>query len=428
VGTGVAGLYSALNLDSNLNILMITKGKITEANSYLAQGGISTVRSKDDITCFIEDTLKAGGYENDIKALSILAKESRYNIKTLLDMKVPFDKNNMGLSYTREGAHSTNRIVHCKDATGKAVMDTLISEVKKRDNITVLEDTYCADLIIRDNCCYGAVAIKNSESFNIYAKVIILATGGIGGIFKNTTNAPTVTGDGIAMALKNNIEVKDLNYVQFHPTGFYQKETSIEETSRQVFLISESLRGEGGKLYNSQGKRFVKELLPRDVVTEAILQETKKTGVPFVYLDMTELDGEYLKSRFPTIYEECLKNNIDITKDLIPVAPVQHYFMGGIKVDTNSKSSLDNLYCVGETSCTGIHGKNRLASNSLLEALVFSRRAALKINSDILNTQLLTPEVTETFDFKTVENANRSMLINEFKHRLRGNYSESISC
>jgi L-aspartate oxidase len=379
VGTGVAGLYCALNLSQNLNILIITKSTIRESNTYLAQGGISTALNQEDIPLFMKDTLKAGGYKNDVSAVEILCSEAADNINSLLAFGLPLDRSNDELAYTREGAHSVNRIVHCSDSTGKLVAEILIKEVNNRRNINILENTSLVDLLNKDGICLGGLAIKeSSKPLLIYSKVVVLASGGIGALFKNTTNQSTISGDGLAIALKNAVKLKDLKYIQFHPTALYES----DKNSRR-FLISESVRGEGGKLYNSKGERFVDELLPRDAVAAAINKEIESSGVPYVLLDISFLSSSFIKHRFPLIYSECLKRGIDITKEPMPVSPSQHYFMGGISVDKYANTSMLNLYAVGETACTGVHGKNRLASNSLLEGLVFSKRAAVNINSRI---------------------------------------------
>lgn len=383
VGSGIAGLYAALNFPSNLNVILITKNKLKESNSYLAQGGISVARNISDIPIYIKDTIKAGKYKNDITAVSTLVNESRKNIDNLISLGVTFDTSNGNLLYTKEAAHSTNRILHVKDETGKHIMETLCSELKKRKNISVYENTYCVDLIKKANSCIGIIALSSAVNYNIFAKTTILATGGIGGLFKNSTNKRHITADGICIATKNNVETQDLNYIQFHPTALY-----LEGHNHRAMLISESVRGEGAVLVNTKGERFVDELLPRDVVTHAIYDELSKSNSSHVYLDLKNLDKEYIKNRFPFIYEQCLTHGIDITKEPIPVCPAQHYFMGGIKVDINSRTSLKNLYAIGECSCTGVHGANRLASNSLLEGLVFSRRAVINIIKEIPNIDL----------------------------------------
>lgn len=384
IGSGVSGLYCALNLRKDLNIVVVCKDKINCSNTYLAQGGISVARGASDILLYIEDTLKAGKYKNDLEAVKVLTSESMENINILIEMGLKFDRNeDETLNYTKEGAHSINRIVHTKDNTGESTAKILIEKVVQRENIKVYEDTYFVDIIEKQNECIGAILVKEDEQINVYAKAVVLATGGIGGLFNNSTNQRILTGDGIAIAAKHSIALKDMNYIQIHPTAFYE-----EKNNQRRFLISESLRGEGGILTNIRGERFVNELLPRDVVSEAVYEQIRETETPYVNLDIRFLGRDYIVNRFSTIYEECLKRGTDITKEYIKVSPAQHFFMGGIKVDLNSKTSMENLYAVGETSCTGIHGANRLASNSLLEGLVFSRRAANLINSIVDKLQI----------------------------------------
>lgn len=424
VGTGIAGMYSALNLREDLNIVMITKSTIEESNSYLAQGGISTAKNEKDKATFIQDTLKAGIYINDITAVELLAVESRENIKNLTDFGVEFDKGKDGFHYTKEGAHSINRIVHCSDETGRMVSEVLIEEVKARENIRIYENACCIDILKENNKCKGAVVLKGGNLINIYAKITILACGGIGGLFKNSTNQRSLTGSGLAIAIRNNIVVKDMNYIQFHPTALYEGETEGKR-----FLISESLRGEGARLVNKYGNRFVNELLPRNVVAEAILEEQKKTNSKHVYLDITHMPAQFIINRFPGIYKECKKRGLDIIKERIPVTPAQHYFMGGIKVDNNSKTSMESLFACGEVSCTGAHGANRLASNSLLEALVFSRRAAIFINKviDGINVNFVSNNIyyKQALEFNIL---NKKLVIKEFM-KIRGDIKdELVSC
>ena len=412
-GSGVSGLYCALNLRTDLKILVITKTKLADTDTYLAQGGISTARNNKDIPLFIEDTLRAGKYKNNKESVKILAEESMNNINEILNLGVKLDKSGEELQFTREGAHSINRIVHSKDTTGKALSNTLIEQVKNSKNITIFEDTFLVDIAADNNKCVGGVIIKDNTQINIKAKVVILATGGIGGIFNNSTNQRHLTGDGIAIAIRNNIKLKDLNYIQFHPTALYD-----ENTDNRRFLISEAIRGEGGILINSKGERFVDELLPRDIVCSAIYEEIKNSNVPYVLLDISFLNSEYIKKRFPSIYEECLSRGIDITKEPIPVSPAQHYFMGGIETDSNSKTSMEHLYAVGEISCTGVHGANRLASNSLLEGLVFSKRAAESIN-DIINDIQISNVDFPLFSTDVEKHIceNKELAISEFKRR-----------
>lgn len=421
IGTGVGGLNCAVNLEQDLKIMMVCKKDPMESNTTLAQGGISVALGEYDIESFIEDTMKAGKYKNDRASVEILVRESQKSVEALSRLGVDFDRDGDGYLYTREGAHSVNRIVHCKDRTGKEVEEALLKEVKKRKNITILEDTYFADILKDGNVCCGGYGIRSGEQYNIYSKMTVFATGGIGGIFLNSTNKKIMCGDGIAIALMNKIRLKNMNYIQFHPTALYE---GHKKGSR--FLISESVRGEGGKLININGERFVNELLPRDVVTKAIMEEEKNTDSKYVYLDISFMDSEFIKKRFPTIYERCLQSGIDITKEPIPVSPAQHYLMGGIEVDYNSETSMKNLFACGEVSCTGVHGANRLASNSLLEGLVFSRRAAEVINKRIDNTEIKivkAPEKLESIEYYAQK--NRKMLIELIKN-LRGDIEDEL--
>ena len=419
VGSGVAGLYASLNLRDDLEIIMVSKKSVNLCNSSLAQGGIAVARGKEDFQSFIEDTLKAGKYENNIDSVRVLVEESMDNINKLIDLGANFEKDENGVLFTKEGAHEINRIVYHKDITGKHVEDILLENVKRRKNIKIIEDCEMVDIYHRDNRCIGALFNKDGENLSIYAKVVILATGGIGGLFKKSTNERIITGDSIGIAIRNNIEIKDLSYIQIHPTAFFSK-----KSEEKRFLISESVRGEGGKLLNCNGERFVDELLPRDIVAKKIYEEMKKTNSNNVFLDVSFMEKSFLQNRFPNIYNKCLEEGIDISKEPIPVAPAQHYFMGGIKVDLNGKTSMENLYAFGETSCTGVHGANRLASNSLLEALVFSRRGALEINSYIDNLELIIEE-RECEDLDKYRLLNRKILIDEIC-RLRGDIKDEL--
>ncbi|ELC8367449.1 L-aspartate oxidase [Clostridium perfringens] len=419
VGSGVAGLYASLNLREDLEIIMVSKKSVNLCNSSLAQGGIAVARGKEDFQSFIEDTLKAGKYENNIDSVRVLVEESMDNINKLMDLGANFEKDESGVLFTKEGAHEINRIVYHKDITGKHVEDILLENVKRRKNIKIIEDCEMVDIYHRGNRCIGALFNKDGQDLSIYAKVVILATGGIGGLFKKSTNERIITGDSIGVAIRNNIEIKDLSYIQIHPTAFFSK-----KSEEKRFLISESVRGEGGKLINCNGERFVDELLPRDIVSKKIYEEMKKTNSNNVFLDVSFMEKSFLQKRFPNIYNKCLEEGIDISKEPIPVAPAQHYFMGGIKVDLNGKTSMENLYAFGETSCTGVHGANRLASNSLLEALVFSRRGALEINSYIDNLELIIEE-RECEDLDKYRLLNRKILIDEIC-RLRGDIKDEL--
>lgn len=414
VGSGVAGLYCALNLCQDLDVMVVSKDKIDCTNTSLAQGGISVARDLDDVPFFMEDTLKAGKYKNDIQAVNVLTKESIENVDYLVSLGLDVDKDENGnWDYTKEGAHCVNRIIHTQDNTGENVEKTLVNNALARKNIRVSEDTFLVDIIERNNKCIGAILLKGKEQVNVFAKYVVLACGGIGGLYKNSTSQRILRGDGLAVALRHEIELKDINYIQIHPTAFYD-----DSGDERRFLISESVRGEGGKLYNINGERFVDELQPRDVVSEAIFNEMKKTNTPYVYLDISFLNEEYLKNRFYTIYNKCLEKGTDITKEPIKVSPAQHYFMGGIKVDLNSKTSMKNLYAVGETACTGIHGANRLASNSLLEGLVFSKRAAQNINENVDKFNLTKVDIDEMYTSREeIEEYNRRIVVNAIKDK-----------
>ena len=371
IGSGVAGLTCALSLARKLEIILLTKKKLKDSNSYLAQGGISVCRGKNDREEYIEDTLIAGHYKNNREAVEILVDESEEAIKTLIKNGVKFTGDEKGLFYTREGGHRKFRILYCEDQTGKYIMESLIEKVLERDNIKIIEDCEFLDIIEKENHCLGVLA-KKEEVFSIKSKFTVLATGGIGGIYENTTNFSHIKGDGVAAAIKHNIEIKDISYIQIHPTTFYKKE------KERKFLISESVRGEGAILLNQKLERFTDELKPRDKVTSAILEEMKKEKSEYEWLDFSTIKLD-IKERFPNIYDHLIKNGINPYKDKVPIVPAQHYTMGGIKVDINSKTSMKNLYAIGEVACTGVHGQNRLASNSLLESVVFGKRASYSI-------------------------------------------------
>ena len=414
VGSGVAGLYSALNLRDDLDVMVVSKDKIDCTNTSLAQGGISVARDVNDVPYFIEDTLKAGQYKNDVQAVKVLTKESIENVDSLVALGLDVDKDDEGnWDYTKEGAHCVNRIIHTQDNTGENVEKTLVENVLNRKNIKVYEDTFLVDIIEKNNKCIGAILFKDNKQINVFAKSVILACGGIGGLYKNSTSQRILKGDGLAVALRHDVELKDINYIQIHPTAFYD-----ESDDERRFLISESVRGEGGKLYNINGERFVDELQPRDVVSQAIFKEMEKTNFPYVLLDISFLDKNYLKNRFSTIYNKCLEKGTDITKEPIKVSPAQHYFMGGIKVNLDSETSMENLYAVGETACTGIHGANRLASNSLLEGLVFSKRAANLINHKTDTFNLTKIDIDRIYKSqKEIEEDNRILVVNAIKEK-----------
>lgn len=377
-GTGVAGCFAALHLPENMKILMITKGELEESDSFLAQGGICVLRDENDFDSFFEDTMKAGHYKNKKSSVEIMINSSRDVINQLLDFNVDFAKENGTLLYTREGAHSKPRILYHDDITGQEITEKLLAAVKERKNIEIKEKTTMIDLIANDNKCYGLIIKEESQDITpVFSDNVILATGGLGGIYENSTNFPHLTGDALAIAEKNGVKLKDVSYIQIHPTTLY----SLKKGRR--FLVSESVRGEGALLYDKNYERFTDELIPRDKLTEKILAQMKKDNTNHVWLDMRPIieEGIDIKKRFPNIVKKCIEEGYNPEKECIPVVPAQHYFMGGIDVDENSMTSMENLYAAGETSCNGVHGANRLASNSLLESLVFGEIAAKHICS-----------------------------------------------
>ncbi|MCI5524922.1 MAG: L-aspartate oxidase [Dorea sp.] len=371
VGTGVSGLFHALNLPEDKRILMLTKADLESSDSFLAQGGICVLRDETDYDSYFEDTMKAGHYENRKESVDIMIRSSREIIDDLVSYGVDFEKKNGEFCYTREGAHSKPRILFHEDITGKEITSKLLAQVKKRANVEILEYTTMTDIIEEDGKCCGIYAAEqDGDQLKIEADYTIFASGGIGGLYEHSTNFPHLTGDALEVAKKHDIRLEHLDYVQIHPTTLYS-----EKPGRR-FLISESVRGEGAVLYNKDKERFVNELLPRDVVTKAIREQMAKDGTKYVWLSMEHIPEETILKHFPNIYEHCLEEGYDVTKECIPVVPAQHYFMGGIWVDRNSHTSMAHLFAVGETSCNGVHGANRLASNSLLESLVFAKRAA----------------------------------------------------
>mgnify|MGYP000467947996 FL=1 len=377
VGTGVGGCFSALNLPEDLSIIMITKSDLESSDSFLAQGGICVLHDDDDYDSYFEDTMRAGHYENRKESVDIMIRGSQDVIHDLIGYGVDFAKEGGKLLYTREGAHSRPRILFHEDVTGKEITSKLLAQVKARKNIRIMEYTTMTDILISKGACAGIEAeTSDHKKIYIHADQTIFASGGIGGRYQHSTNFPHLTGDALDISKKHGIRLEHLDYVQIHPTTLYSKKPG------RRFLISESVRGEGALLYDKNGNRFVDELLPRDVVTKAIQEQMKKDGTDHVWLSLEKIPKEIILSHFPNIYQHCLEEGYDTTKEWIPVVPAQHYFMGGIWVDSDSHTSMPNLYAVGETSCNGVHGKNRLASNSLLESLVFAKRAARKIMSE----------------------------------------------
>lgn len=373
VGSGCSGLYCALRLPEDKQVTIITKTDPENNDSYLAQGGICMLKDESDFDSYFEDTLRAGHYENDRESVDIMIRSSQRLIHELLELGVDFARNEDGsLAFTQEGAHSRKRILFHEDVTGREITSHLLAKARTRANITFLDHTTLLDIIEEDGVCYGGIARgKDGSLVKIEAGYTVLATGGIGGLYRHSTNDFHLTGDGIAIALRHGIELKDIHYIQIHPTTLYSK--TPQERS---FLISESVRGEGAKLYDKNMNRFVDELLPRDLLTEAIREQMKKDQTEFVWEDLRPIPREELLSHFPNIVEHCRTHGYDVFQECIPVVPAQHYFMGGIRVDHQSRTSMPQLYAIGETACNGVHGQNRLASNSLLESMVFAGRAA----------------------------------------------------
>ncbi len=390
VGSGLAGLSAALRLSKTQRVCLITKKSLSEGASYMAQGGIAAVLSEQDsIESHVQDTLVAGAGLCNEEVVRYVVERGREAIQWLIDLDVPFtmDPENGGhFHLTREGGHSARRIIHAADATGAAVQKTLMERVRAEKNITILENHMAIDLItgqklgLKDNRCFGLYALDsdNNRVKSISAGNTILATGGAGKVYLYTTNPDTSTGDGVAIAWRAGCRVADMEFIQFHPTCLYHPKA-------KSFLISEALRGEGGILRLPDGTRFMpmhderEELAPRDIVARAIDFEMKKRGIECVYLDMTHKTPEFLRTHFPNIYSRCLELGINISKEPIPVVPAAHYLCGGVMTDLSGRTDIPNLYAIGETASTGLHGANRLASNSLLECLVFSEAASKAI-------------------------------------------------
>ena len=394
IGTGISGLFTALKLaEEGLRPLLITKSSLDESNSRYAQGGIAAVlpqNTEDSIEQHAQDTLNAGAGLCDTSAVNSILAEGYPAIEDLLHYGVPFDRNaDKSLALTREAAHSVDRILHIGgDATGHSVEMTLIQRVKEHPSIRVMEHTQVVELSTQatpqGRQCSGCVVadLRKEQVFTCNASHVVLATGGVGRLYSHTTNPAIATGDGFSLAYQAGATLCDIEFVQFHPTAFYSAE---DHAPGPKFLISEALRGEGGILLNAAGHEFAQdyhpdaELAPRDVVTRAIFDQMCQQGVPHVYLSIAHLPAETIEQRFPTILDNCLAYSVDIRTDRIPVSPAAHYMMGGVQVDLNGQTSVEHLWCVGETAQTGLHGANRLASNSLLECVVLARRVASSI-------------------------------------------------
>lgn len=439
IGSGLAGLYLANKLSEQNcfkdGIALITKSEVFSGSTSLAQGGmvsvIPEINKCDSIESHIKDTIDAGCGLNSINAVEFVSKNSALAAQELIRMGVEFDKNEKNiLNFTLEGAHSAARILHAKgDSTGRVIEKTLTDNILTNENINIYTNSMALEVLKdSENCARGVIIYNTIDgTFEaIYSNEIVIATGGIGQLYKKTTNPSESTGDGIALAINAGAEVDNMEFVQFHPTGLYCNNVDT------VPLISESVRGEGAKLVNVNGEYFAKkyhkkeDLAPRDIVARAIFNEMELTNSNYVNLDISQIGIEKFKQRFPTITKICAENNIDLSDELIPIAPVQHYFMGGIKTDLSAKTSIENLYAVGECAMTGLHGANRLASNSLLECVIFAQQ----LSESIINNHKNPPK---KFDEKIQNTINKYSSINisnndfEFYNKLFENLKNVMS-
>jgi L-aspartate oxidase len=425
IGSGLAGLTLALHLAPTRSVCLVTKRELNDSASHWAQGGIAAVLADDDtIEEHIRDTLIAGAGLCDPEVTRFVVEHSKQTVQWLIDQGVPFTRedDNSGFHLTREGGHSRRRIIHAADATGHAVQETLAEKVRQHPNITLLENHIAVDLITakkhdrRNNRCLGAYILdqQHGKVVTIGAQNTVLATGGAGKVYLYTTNPDVATGDGVAMGWRAGCRVANMEFVQFHPTCLYHPQA-------KSFLITEAVRGEGGLLKLPDGSRFMQdhderaELAPRDVVARAIDYEMKKRGIDCVYLDISHRPADFILSHFPTIYRRCFELGIDITKQPIPVVPAAHYTCGGLMTDMNSRTDLPHLYAIGETACTGLHGANRLASNSLLECMVFAQSTALDI---LAQRKLELPELPD-WDESRVTDADEEVVITHNWSELR---------
>jgi L-aspartate oxidase len=407
IGAGVAGLRAAIELAKAGNVTVIAKDSLRESSSEYAQGGIAAALSDDDeVALHEQDTIYAGDGLCDREAVRTLVEEGPAAIQDLIEWGAQFDKEDGGLAFTREGAHSRNRVLHAHgDSTGREIARTLYRKASSLANVRFESYAAVTDLLLADDRVVGAMAFESHSRAlrEIRARVVLLATGGLGRVFRETTNPGVATGDGVAMAYRAGARIDNIEFVQFHPTALH-----VEGAPR--FLLSEALRGEGAVLRNKSGEAFMAryhplgDLAPRDVVSRSIVAEMRKTGTPHVWLDLTSRDAEFIRGRFPRIYETCRAYGVDIASSSAPVHPAAHYAMGGVSTDLDGRSSLAGLYAAGEAACTGVHGANRLASNSLLEALVFGARAGTTMTREAgalfegkaSAPAILEPQFTET--------------------------------
>jgi L-aspartate oxidase len=440
IGSGLAGMSFALKVAQKGSVALICKTELEEANTYFAQGGVASVTNLkvDNFEKHIEDTMIAGDWISDRAAVEKVVTEAPGQIQELIKWGVNFDKNENGeFDLHREGGHSEFRILHHKDNTGAEIQESLIRAVQAHPNITIFNRHFAVEIITQHHLgiivtrhtpgikCYGAYVLNEDtgEVETFLSKVTLMATGGVGAVYRNTTNPLVATGDGIAMVYRAKGVVKDMEFIQFHPTALYHP------GDRPCFLITEAMRGYGGVLRTMDGKEFMQKydkrlsLAPRDIVARAIDSELKARGDDHVYLDVTHKDPEETKKHFPNIYEKCMSLGIDITKEYIPVAPAAHYLCGGIKVDLNGESSINRLYAVGECSCTGLHGGNRLASNSLIEAVVYADAAA-KHSLSVIDRYEFNEEIPEWNDEGTTSNEEMVLITQSMKevNQIMGSY------
>jgi L-aspartate oxidase len=401
LGSGVAGLRAAIELARDGSVAVLTKDRLDESNTEYAQGGVAVAMSDDDeISLHVEDTLNAGAGLCDEQAVRVLVEEGPRYITELIEWGAQFDREGGALAFTQEAAHSRRRILHANgDSTGREIVRALIAHARKQIDIQLVAHAATIGLIVEDGRCSGVRFIDPNESLRreLRAKAVVLAAGGAGQIFAQTTNPSVATGDGMAMAYAAGAEMLDLEFTQFHPTAL-----ALEDAPR--FLLTEALRGEGGILRNHEGEAFARryddrgELAPRDIVARAIVAEMERTGARWMRLDLTHLKADFLRERFPNIFETCLRYGLDLTKDQLPVSPAAHYVMGGVRTDTHGRTTLAGLYAAGEVACTGVHGANRLASNSLLEGLVFGARAGAAAIEDAPPGPKQSPPAPVEFD------------------------------
>ena len=441
IGSGIAGMSFALKVAHKGKVALICKTELEEANTYFAQGGVASVTNTlvDNFEKHIEDTMIAGDWLSDRAAVEKVVKEAPSQIKELISWGVDFDKNEKGeFDLHREGGHSEFRILHHKDNTGAEIQDSLIRAVKQHPNITIFEKHFAIEILTQHHLgvtvtrqtpdieCYGAYVLdlKTGKVDTFLSKVTLMATGGVGAIYQTTTNPLVATGDGIAMVYRAKGTVKDMEFIQFHPTALYHP------GDRPSFLITEAMRGYGAVLRTLDGEEFMQKydprlsLAPRDIVARAIDNEMKNRGDDHVYLDVTHKDPEETKKHFPNIYEKCLSLGIDITRDLIPVTPAAHYCCGGVKVDLNGETSIRRLYALGETSCTGLHGANRLASNSLIEAVVYADQAAKHAASQLASVEI--QEGIPDWDFEGTQHTEEMLMIIQSKREMQAIMSNYV--